>query len=100
VAGGGTGNTIQIAGGGTGADSISITLPSGTGLAMEVSLGCQSASVSIFDASYTEVVAFNNVTVMGSTGLCSSGGSITSVIGGGSSFYGSEQFYDVTAKGF
>ncbi|NOR19498.1 MAG: hypothetical protein GQ538_05360, partial [Xanthomonadales bacterium] len=75
VAGGGTGNTIQVAGGGTGFDSVFITLPAGTGLEMEVSLGCQSASVSIFDGNYTEVVAFDNVSVMGNTGLCANSGS-------------------------
>ncbi len=70
VAGGGTG--IEVAGGGTGLESITITLPSGTGLEMEVTLGCQSASVSVLDTNFTEVIAFNNVRVMGDTGLCGS----------------------------
>ena len=70
VAGGGTGK--DVAGGGTGRESITITLPSDTGLEMEVTLGCQSASVSVLDANYAEVIAFNDVRVMGNTGLCGS----------------------------
>jgi len=85
VAGGGTG--IEVAGGGTGLERITITLPSGTGLEMEVSLGCQTASVSVFDANYTEVISFNNVRVMGDTGLCGSSSSFAPSFGG-SSFKG------------
>mgnify|MGYP001814418208 CR=1 FL=1 len=71
IAGGGTG--IEIAGGGTGYDSIVITLPSGLGLELELDLGCASASVSVLDSTnFTEVVTFNNVPVMGDTGLCES----------------------------
>jgi hypothetical protein len=71
IAGGGTG--IQIAGGGTGYDSIVITLPSGLGLELELSLGCNSAAVSVLDSTnLSEVVTFNNVPVMGDTGLCES----------------------------
>jgi hypothetical protein len=80
VAGGGTG--IQVAGGGTGAEDITITLPAGTGLEMEVSLGCHSASVSVLDSTYAEVISFENVKVMGNTGLCGS------VSDNGSSFRG------------
>ena len=76
IAGGGTGNEILIAGGGTGNEAISITLPNGTGLEMEISLGCQTASVSVLDSNFTEVVSFNNIQVMGNTGLCQSGGNI------------------------
>jgi hypothetical protein len=39
---------------------------------MEVTLGCQSASVTVLDSSYAEVVSFNNIPVMGDTGLCQS----------------------------
>ncbi len=85
VAGGGTG--IEVAGGGTGLERITITLPSGTGLEMEVSLGCQTASVSVLDANYTEVISFNNVRVMGDTGLCGSSSSFAPSFGG-SSFKG------------
>ncbi|MFC1777900.1 hypothetical protein ACFL3I_11280, partial [Pseudomonadota bacterium] len=67
VTGGGTG--IEVTGGGTG---IAITLPTYTGLEMEISLGCQTASVSIIDSDYVEVATFNNIPVMGDTGLCES----------------------------
>ena len=82
IAGGGTGTTIQIAGGGTGSESVFITLPNGTGLEMEVTLGCQTASISVLDLNYAEVVSFNNIPVMGDTGLCDSGsGKFGSTIG-------------------
>ena len=70
VTGGGTG--IQVTGGGTGSEAIAITLPSGTGLEMEVTLGCQTASVTVLDSNFTEVVSFSHVQVMGETGLCDS----------------------------
>ena len=77
--GGGTGTTIQgfigdqfvlTTGGGTGAETVSITLPAGTGLMMEVTLGCETASVSVIDANFAEVVTFQNVPIIGSTGFC------------------------------
>ena len=69
IAGGGTG--IQIAGGGTGGESVFITLPNGTGLELEILLGCNSATVAVLDSSdYSEVVSFDNIKVMGDTGLC------------------------------
>ena len=72
IAGGGTG--IEIAGGGTGIESIFLTLPTGTGLEMEIVLGCKTATVSVLDsATYSEVVTFNNINVVGETGLCQSG---------------------------
>jgi hypothetical protein len=37
---------------------------------MEITLGCQTASVSVLDSNYTEVVSFDNIKVMGDTGLC------------------------------
>jgi hypothetical protein len=37
---------------------------------MEVTLGCQTASVTVFDANFVEVVSFSNIPVMGDTGLC------------------------------
>ncbi len=73
IAGGGTGAKIQIAGGGTGSEAVFITLPKGIGLGVEVSLGCQKASVSVLDTNSVEVVTFNNVQIMGDTGLCDSG---------------------------
>jgi len=39
---------------------------------MEITLGCQTASVSVLDSNYTEVVYFENIKVMGNTGLCES----------------------------
>jgi len=74
VTGGGTG--IEVTGGGTGQESIFINLPAGTGLEMEISLGCHTASVSVLDSNFTEVVSFNNIQVMGNTGLCESGSNI------------------------
>ena len=69
IAGGGTG--IEIAGGGTGIDSVFITLPNGTGLELELLLGCDTATVSVLDSQdYSEVVSFDNIKVMGDTGLC------------------------------
>jgi hypothetical protein len=79
VAGSGTGEhsagaltSIMVAGSGTGADAIVITLPNGTAMQMEVSLGCNSASVSIVDAGFVEVVNFSNVPVFGASSFCSS----------------------------
>ncbi|MFV1977331.1 MAG: hypothetical protein ACC651_16430, partial [Candidatus Scalindua sp.] len=75
IAGGGTGTTIQIAGGGTGNENLVVTLPNGTGLEIEVALGCSTATVSVLDsADYSEIIAFNNVKVVGDTGLCQSNG--------------------------
>ena len=69
IAGGGTG--IEIAGVGTGIESVFITLPNGTGLELELILGCGTATVSVLDAQdYSEVVTFNNINVVGDTGLC------------------------------
>ncbi len=73
IAGGGTGTTIQIAGGGTGNENLFITLPNGTGLEIEVALGCNTATVSVLDSvDYSEIITFNKVRVMGNTGLCQS----------------------------
>ncbi len=74
IAGGGTG--IEIAGGGTGIESVFITLPAGIGLEMEITLGCQTASVTVLDSNFAEVVSFNNIQVMGNTGLCESNGAV------------------------
>ena len=70
IAGGGTGDTILIAGGGTGSESIAITLPSGTQMRMEVALSCKTATVYVLDSDGYEVVSFENVEVVGDTGLC------------------------------
>jgi len=68
--GGGTGIIVLTTGGGTGQESIAITLPANTGLEMEVTLDCQTASISVFDSNYVEVVSFDGVQVLGDTGLC------------------------------
>ncbi len=70
VTGGGTGTSILVTGGGTGADGIVITLPEGTGLAMEVTLGCGSATVSVLDADSVEVISFADVPVIGAADFC------------------------------
>ncbi len=40
---------------------------------MEVALGCNSASVSILDSNFAEVVSFGNVPVFGASAFCSGG---------------------------
>ena len=77
VVGGGTGtdqadpnSAIFVVGGGTGTDAIAITLPSGTGLSMEVTLSCSAATVTVVDTNSAEVVTFENVQVIGDTGMC------------------------------
>jgi hypothetical protein len=70
VTGGGTGSTILVTGGGTGTEAIAITLPAGTGMSMEVSLGCGAAMVSILDSNFTPIVEFSNVAVIGDTEMC------------------------------
>jgi hypothetical protein len=79
VTGGGTGSSILVTGGGTGTEAITINLPDGSGLGMEISLRCNSATVTVMDASYSPVVRFENVNVVGNTGLCGgdSGGLFT-----------------------
>jgi len=48
-----------------------ITLPNGTGLELEIEMGCNSATVSVLDSKdFSEVVTFNNIQVLGDTGLC------------------------------
>ncbi|MDX2428938.1 MAG: hypothetical protein QNK22_09650, partial [Xanthomonadales bacterium] len=68
VTGGGTG--VEVTGGGTGVERIAITLPSYTGLEMDIVLGCETASISIVDSNFVEVAFFSDVKVMGDTGLC------------------------------
>jgi hypothetical protein len=70
VTGNGTGSAIQVTGNGSGADAITITLPEGTGMAMEVFLSCGSATVAVIDSNSVEVVAFNKVEVIGDKQLC------------------------------
>ncbi len=70
VTGGGTGSTFLVTGGGTGTEAIAITLPDGTGLAMNITLGCRSATVTVLDANFASVATFTNVPVVGNTGLC------------------------------
>jgi hypothetical protein len=74
VTGNGTGGSSEVTGNGTGTEAIVITLPEGTGMSMEVSLGCNSALVSVIDSDGIPVVNFENVAVIGDAGLCGSGG--------------------------
>jgi len=69
IAGSGSGSQILIAGSGSGS-SIAITLPNGTGMAMEITMGCGSAKVAVNDSNSVEVVSFENVKVMGQSGFC------------------------------
>jgi hypothetical protein len=71
VTGGGTGASILVTGGGTGAEAIAVTLPNGTGISMEVTLGCGTAEVSIVDEYSVPLATFKNVPIIGNTGLCS-----------------------------
>jgi Ca2+-binding RTX toxin-like protein len=66
VVGGGTGSLVV--GGGTGSKSITVA----TNLQFEITLGCQSATVYVLDSNYSEIVSFDDVSVMGNTGLCQS----------------------------
>jgi hypothetical protein len=66
----GTGSTILVTGTGTGSEAIRITLPNGTSMKMEVSLGCGEASVSVIDNQSAPVVEFTNVPVIGDPSFC------------------------------
>ena len=85
VTGNGTGSKIQVTGNGTGMDAITITLPEGTGLAMEVSLGRGFANVAVIDANSVQVVAFDRVPVIGGSDYWSNG-------------FGSEYRYNLGTK--
>jgi hypothetical protein len=74
VTGNGTGSSVLVTGNGTGAEAITITLPQGTGMSMEVSVGCGAATVSIIDSMSMPVVSFANVPVLGDPGFCSGSG--------------------------
>jgi len=74
VVGGGTGSSTLVVGGGTGSEAIAITLPRGTGMHMEITMGCSSATVSVLDSNSSVVTTFNDVPVIGNTGLCARGG--------------------------
>ena len=74
IAGSGSGSQIFIAGSGSGAQAIAITLPDGTGMAMEVSMGCGSAKVSIVDSFSVPIVTFSSVKVIGGAEFCRGGG--------------------------
>ena len=72
IAGSGSGSQILIAGSGSGRQGIFVTLPDGTGMAMEVAMGCGSASVSVVDSNSVPIATFNNVKVLGKAEFCSS----------------------------
>jgi len=77
VVGGGTGAGSLVVGGGTGSESITVI----TNLQFEISLGCQTASVAVLDTNYTEITSFNNIVVMGNTGLCGTNGNVRPAFG-------------------
>jgi len=70
VTGNGTGSTILVTGNGTGSEGITITLPNGTGMNMEVSVGCGVAGISVIDDRSVSVIAFADIPVIGDTGFC------------------------------
>ena len=78
ITGGGTG--VEITGGGTGSEAVSITLPDGTDLAMEIVMSCGVATVYILDTSGYEVINFDGIEVQGATNTC---GGATSFGGAG-----------------
>jgi hypothetical protein len=71
VTGGGTGSEILVTGGGTGSEAIAITLPTDTGISMEVSVNCSMASVAIVDEYSVPIVSFDNVRIVGGDRNCS-----------------------------
>jgi hypothetical protein len=70
VTGNGTGSSIQVTGNGTGGEAITITFPQGTGMIMEVSVGCGSALVTVLDQSFVPIVEFTDVAVYGDARFC------------------------------
>jgi len=64
---------ILTVGAGTGSKAVEITLPGGEGMQMEIALGCNSASVSVLDSNFGEVVSFSNVPAYGASAFCSGG---------------------------
>lgn len=82
VTGNGTGSTVLVTGNGTGSDPISITLPQGTGISMDVTFGCGSATVAVLDDGFSPIVEFRNVPVIGATGFCD----VVDTSGAGSAF--------------
>ena len=84
----GTGSGIDIVGTGSGIDAvgsdlefqllvagsetdvITITLPQGTGMTMEVSMGCGFATVAVVDSNSVQVVTFDKVSVIGKPEFC------------------------------
>jgi hypothetical protein len=74
VTDGATGSTILVTGGGTGSEGITVTLPNGTGMSMEVSVDCGTAGVSILDENSVPIISFSNVAVVGNTGFCGADG--------------------------
>ena len=70
VTGGGTGSQILVTGGGTGSEAIAITLPTDTGISMEIGINCSSATVAIVDEYSVPIVTFDSVPVIGGVGNC------------------------------
>jgi hypothetical protein len=70
VTGTGTGSKILVTGTGTGTEALTVTLPNGTGMSMEVSLGCGTAEVSILDEQGVPIVTFDDVSIIGKAAVC------------------------------
>jgi len=49
-------------------------LPHGTGMTMEVSVGCDSAVVTIVDSESVPIIEFRGVPLVGDSGFCEEGG--------------------------
>ncbi|MEJ2383420.1 MAG: hypothetical protein P8Y54_03385, partial [Xanthomonadales bacterium] len=62
---------LLVTGGGTGSEAIAITLPTATGISMEVAIDCSSATVAIVDEYSIPIVSFDNVQVIGANRNCS-----------------------------
>jgi hypothetical protein len=59
-----------VTGTGNGSEALTITLPGGTGLNMDVSIDCETAVVSINDELAIPVVEFTNVPIIGESINC------------------------------
>ena len=60
----------MVTGNGTGAESVAITLPNGTGMNMEINVGCGVAGIAIVDDQSIPVVEFAAVPLIGDSGFC------------------------------
>ena len=73
VTGNGTGSSVQVTGNGTGSEAINIVFPQSTGMFMEVSMACGTASVTVVDETFAPIVEFAAVRVIGDAAFCELG---------------------------